>query len=337
MVTIPLAFYLVMIELAIGSFLVLFALDVRNDTSINFVRFQGVLYLLLFTLLAWGTLNGFANTGLLQGSHLHLDYGWLRLQGPLLLWFMLLQIPYNLLVVITPKAPQSDGEGFSPENIRRLRWLRLACGAAVCAVGLADLLAVGMGYRGIAAGVLGGAPTVLAFMAGALSLGGVSTAMLLGHWYLNTPTASGKPLEFATSLTIIGIVAQIVFGVLGGASTYVKSPAAVTIAPPQTVVQVAPHPVIQRIILPQTIAAPTPAPTPSVPSPVPSGVKFNNAILAVLEYLLGFGLPLGLSIIALYLERGRSFQSATGMLYIAVVFAFFGEILARSLFLQPLL
>ncbi len=34
------------------------------------------------------------------------------------------------------------------------------------------------------------------------------TAMLLGHWYLNTPTASGKPLEFVTMLTLGALVLE---------------------------------------------------------------------------------------------------------------------------------
>ncbi len=105
MPTIPIAFYLVMLELSIGSFLVLFALDVRNDTSINFVRFQGVLYLFLFTLLTWGTLNGFASTALLRdGFKFNLDFRYLQWQSPLLLWFMLLQVPYNVVLLVAKQA-----------------------------------------------------------------------------------------------------------------------------------------------------------------------------------------------------------------------------------------
>ena len=282
MLTIPIAFYLVMLELSIGSFLVLFALDARNDTSIGFVRFQGVLYLILFTLLTWATLNGFANTTLLRDSlKFNLDYRWLHYQGPLLFWFMILQIPYNALLLFAKD--------------RRLA--RLLVGGLVAALGFADLLVVGIGFHAIAAGVLGGLPTVAAFVAGALSLGGVSTAMLLGHWYLNTPTASGKPLEFATMLTIIGILAQITFGLLGGPVTYVKPTA--TAAPP-TISAVTAQPVIERVVLPRTVTSPTPSPTatPGAPSAVPSGVRFNSLTLAILEYLIGFGLPLVLSLIA---------------------------------------
>ena len=37
------------------------------------------------------------------------------------------------------------------------------------------------------------------------------TAMLLGHWYLNTPTASGRPLEFSTTLTLVGQALEAVY------------------------------------------------------------------------------------------------------------------------------
>jgi hypothetical protein len=288
---IPFAFFLVMLELAVGSHLVLYALDVRNvirkDTSFNFFRFQAILYLVLFSLLAWATQNGFATPHQLRADGFNLDFGWLNYQPAALGWFLLFQLVY-FISMLTPTW-----------HIARL----IAGGLATVAGGLC-LLSDGMGLRGVAAAHLGGAFTVAAFMLGALALGGVSTAMLLGHWYLNTPTASGKPLEFATMLTIGGTALQIVCGLLSGPVTYHASQAA------------------------RHVAGAT---------PVPHGVSFSTPILILLEYLLGLGVPLALGGISLYLERDRSFQSATGMLYIAVVFTFFGEILARGLFLRPLI
>ena len=316
MQTIPLAFFIVMLELSIGSFLVLFALDVRNDTSINFVRFQAVLYLLLFTLLAWFTMQGFATVGLLRSIGYKLDYSWLQYQGGTFLWFLLLQIPYNILLYV-----------------KRGRGARLVVGGASAALGTFCLVAVGMGYRPIEAGTLGGALTVLGFISGALAVGGVSTAMLLGHWYLNTPTATGKPLEFATLLTIGGIVLQIAFGIFAGGTTYVAPPPLHAAAVTQTT-----HTTTVAQITTRAVAT-TPTPTGGTTTPtsaVPHGVQFNTLTLIILEYLVGLGIQLVLSIISFRLERERSFQSATGMLYIAVVFAFFGEVLARNLFLQPL-
>lgn len=326
MQTIPLAFFIVMLELSIGSYLVLYALDIRNDTSINFVRFQAVLYLVLFTLLAWATEVGFASAPLLKSIGYTLDYRWLDIQGPTLGWFLILQAAYAVLLVR-----------------RSWRVARLIAGGGAAVLGTLCLFSVGMGYRSIEAAHLAGALTVLGFITGALALGGVSTAMLLGHWYLNTPTASGKPLEFATALTIAGIALQIVFGLFAGNVTYAH-PASTTHVATSAIVAKYNLSTAHALDATQSARAhivavvPTPVAGAKPPaSSVPHGVQFNTLTLVLLEYIVGLGIPLALSIIAFNLERDRSFQSATGMLYIAVVFAFFGEVLARNLFLQPLI
>ncbi len=317
MQTIPIAFYLVMIELAIGSFVMLVALDARGGTTVNFLRTQTAIYLLLFTLIAWATLQAFDTARHLRADGYHLDFTWLARQEPAVLWFMLLQIAYLVLLVVS----------------KDWRVGRLVVGGLACALGIFALVAIGMGLRPIADVTLGGAFTAAGFLTGALALGGVSTSMLLGHWYLNTPTASGKPLEFATMLTIAGMALQIGFLVLSGPSHYVAAPA---------------HATAQAATVTVAIAAPKALATQATPtaqatggqsapaSPVPHGVRFNTITLVVIGVLLGLA-SLAVSGIALYLERERSFQSATGMLYIAVVLAFFAEILGRALFLRPLI
>lgn len=315
---IPLAFYLIMLEFAVGSCVALYALEARRDSSIGFVQLQAFLNLAFFSLLAWLTMRGFATAHQIKLDGFNLDFAWLNWMEPLLNWFLILQIPYAIL------------------TFTKRFTLRMVVGGITTLVGVACLFVTAMSLRGIADAHLAGAFTVAAFLAGALGLGGVGTAMLLGHWYLNTPTASGKPLEFATTLTIIGIVAQIAFGLLAGPVTYIH-PTTTALAPPITksihtgIAQPAPQ------LAPLATTTPTPTSVTTVKSPVPHGVTFNNTILLLLEYALGLGFPLILSGIALKLVKERSFQSATGMLYIAVVFVFFGEILARGLFLQPLI
>jgi hypothetical protein len=294
MLVIPLAFYLVILELAVGSFVTLYALDVRNDSSINFVRFQAWLYLLLFTLLAWATLRGFTTATQLRADSFHFDFPWLARQEPALLWFMLAQLVYAIVSLI-----------------QGARIARLIAGGIALALGLFTLFSVAMGLRVISDARLGGAPTVAGFLMGALSLGGVSTAMLLGHWYLNTPKASGKPLEFATGLTIIGLVAEMILFLLAGPVTYSTH---------------------GGTALASLVTAGSTTPV----SPVPHGVTFPTPALIVIGIVLGLG-AVGLTALALRLERERSFQSATGMLYLAVVLTFFAEILGRALFLRPLL
>jgi len=58
--------------------------------------------------------------------------------------------------------------------------------------------------------------------------------------------------------------------------------------------------------------------------------------LGWLRILVGFILPLVLGGLAWKLVRDRSFQSATGMLYLVVVCALAGEAMARGLFLMGL-
>src|SRR5262249_35408784 len=114
--------------------------------------------------------------------------------------------------------------------------IRFAVGALAGLAGLAALFAVGMAYRTLADAHLGGAFVVLAFLAGGVALGGVMTAMLLGHWYLNTPTASGRPLEFVTSLLVGALIAELAFSLLMGPSTARPNPAAQRL-PPGTTIQ----------------------------------------------------------------------------------------------------
>jgi hypothetical protein len=317
----PLSFFLVMLETAIGSFIVLFMLDVygsikttqvmatanakaapaapvsadeeaaespqalstaqaekRVGVTKGFLIFQGLLYLLLALLTFWfGSV--FATTSVFDGvkgfyQQYPLDRPWLAYQFTPLLVFMGLLLVYNVLLWL---------------NLRFARWV---VGGLACLAGFAELLVIGMAYRPLAAESLGGALTVASVVVGALALGGVLTAMLLGHWYLNTPTASGKPLEFATLVMLIGLGLEFLF------SFFIHST--------------------------------VPAGLPQLGTP-----PISASGLSIIRFIFGFIFTLGLGALAYRLTRGRSFQSATGMLYLAVAFAFTGEIMARGLFFLP--
>ncbi len=49
---------------------------------------------------------------------------------------------------------------------------------------------------------------LLALPLGALALGGVNAAMLLGHWYLVTPKTSAAPLQRASLIVLVAVVLQ---------------------------------------------------------------------------------------------------------------------------------
>jgi DMSO reductase anchor subunit len=320
----PLSFFLVMLETAIGSYIVLFLLDIyggmkvarlieqakkvlppgtassedaeekpveepsktlseaqaarRAGVTKGFLVFQGLLYLILALLTYWfGSV--FATPAVFQefkGFYLQypLERSWLNYQLIPLLIFMGLLLVYNVLLWA---------------NRRLARWV---VGSLAGAAGLAELLVIGMAYRPLAAQSLDGAFTVASFFVGALALGGVLTAMLLGHWYLNTPTASGKPLEFATLLMLVGLTLELLFSFF--IHTTIPSGLAESGNPP-----------------------------------------ISADVLNVIRFIFGFVFALGLGILAFLLTRGRSFQSATGMLYLAVAFAFTGEIMTRGLFFLP--
>ena len=332
----PRALFIVLLELTVGSFVSLFLLDLRGDTSRSFVKFQGVLYV-VFGVLTLLAMNAFASPEIVRGDGL--DDAWVRAQGPLALLFTVLLVPWNILLFSDrpPAAEQGKkarlAKGQRPPLTTRAR-VRLALGALTALVGLAALFAVGMAYRTLASAHLGGAFVVLSFLAGGVAIGGVMTAMLLGHWYLNTPTASGKPLEFVTALMLGAIAAELAFTLLIGPSTARPNPNAQVVAP-GTVIQTNGGTV--------TVTTPTPASTAQPGTEQPPAQQtvrqtpLGTDAMVWLQYLMGLIAPGILAGVALYLTRGRSFQSATGMLYLAVGFIFIGEVLGRGLLLLPVL
>ena len=345
MQVLPLALFLVMLELTIGSFVTLYLLDLRGDTSRGFVVFQGVLYLVFGGL----TLLALANFGTLtHPGDYGLDAAWIARQGPITLAFTLLMIPWNVL--LWRDRPPADAKPAKKaprepitERLRRapnLRRARFGIGALAALAGIAALFVVAMGYRTLAASRLDGAFVVVAFLAGGIALGGVMTAMLLGHWYLNTPTASGKPLEFTTALLLGALALELFASLLIGPATANTHLQTTTVAPGTTITAGSGG---------ITIATATPGPA-ATATATGAGEKQQGQSIAQqetrqaplglgamtwLQFIMGLLAPLALGAVALYLTRGRSFQSATGMLYLCVSFVFIGEILGRGLLLWP--
>src|SRR5205807_9106257 len=97
-----------------------------------------------------------------------------------------------------------------------VRVLRLLSGVATVVAGLATLFVMAMIYRPLAGSAFGGVFLVLSFFAAAFALGGVMTAMWLGHWYLVTPALSERPLLFSTTVVLVAILAQAVFSLASG-------------------------------------------------------------------------------------------------------------------------
>jgi len=319
--TLPLVLFIIMSEVSIGAFTVLFVLDCRSEVKRSFLITYGLIYIVL-TGLTYLFQQSFSTPALLN-TFTQLDKAWIGLLALPLLLFLLLMLPYNLLLWLDKQAGVSDKkEEHKQSGPSTVRLLRLGLGGLTVLAGLITLFVLAMIYRPLASANAGGVFTVASFFAAALALGGVMTAMWLGHWYLVTPALSEKPLLFATTLVLLGVLAQIIFAVTAGpTTTYARPSTAPTVTATATT----------------TIPGATPTPAESIkPANAPVATPLSAAVIGWLHILVSFVMPLLLGGLAWKLIRDRSFQSATGMLYLVVVLALAGEAMARGLFLMGL-
>src|SRR5579885_1025642 len=335
--TLPLVLFIVLAELTVGAFGLLYALDVRNEVKRNFLVLYGIIYLFLAGLTLLFQQN--FSTPELLATFPQLDKAWIPYETAPLVAFLLLLIPYNVFLWLDKKAGVEQAKGQPIEAGERegeqvqkrgstMRTLRLVSGGGAVLAGIFTLAVMALIYRPLSDAVFGGVFTVAEFFAAALALGGVMTAMWLGHWYLVTPALTEKPLQFAVTVVLAAILAQGVFTFAGGPIT----PAASTVPPAATSVKA--QPTATAVI---TAATPTPTSGTQVkPSNVPVVTPLSVEAIGWLRIAVGLVLPLILSALAWKLIRDRSFQSATGMLYLVVVMALAGECLARGLFLMGL-
>ena len=327
LLTLPLILFIVMTELSIGAFTVLYLLDWRNQVKRSFLVTYAIIFLILTGLTVLVQQN-FSTPELLNTFAL-LDKAWTGYLPLPLLLFLLLMLPYTILLWLDKKAgvegkkkaEEEEGEGTRRSS---LRLLRLVSGGLAVLAGLVTLFVLGMIFRPLATSGLAGAIIVGSFFASALALGGVLTAMWLGHWYLVTPALSEKPLQFATTLVLVGVLAQLAFTFTGG-SAIAASQSSNTAKPAVTATATS------------AVSAATPAPRAQVkPTDVPVVTPLSTNAISWLRILVAFVLPLVLLGFILKLIHDRSFQSATGMLYLVVVLTLAGEAMARGLFLMGL-
>jgi len=316
-----------MTELSVGAFSVLFLLDWRNQVKRSFLVTYTIIYVVLTVLTVLFQQN-FSYPALLNTFTL-LDKAWTGYLSLPLLLFLLLMFLYSVLLWLDKRAGVDGKSKKGEEEIvtRRstLRILRLISGSLTVLAGVVALFVLGMIFRPLASTGLAGALVVGSFFASALALGGVMTAMWLGHWYLVTPALSEKPLQFATTLVLIGVLAQVVFSFTGGFSTVAHSQPSNTVITTNTPGST------------PAVSAATPAPNSQVkPSGAPVVTPLSKDVIGWLRILVAFVLPLILLGFILKLIHDRSFQSATGMLYLVVVLALAGEAMARGLFLAGL-
>ncbi len=331
--TLPLVLFIVMAEVSVGAVGVLVFLDWRNEVKRGFLTSYAFIYLVLAGLTYWFQ-QYFATPDLLN-SYTVLDKGWTStLSLPLLLFFLLL-IPYGFFLLLdkTAGVDEPEGEDLSDKEERgavvpqrrssRVRILRLLSGGATVLAGLITLFVIAMIFRPLGGNGIGGVFTIASFFAAAFALGGVMTAMWLGHWYLVTPALSERPLQFSTTVVLVAVLAQVIFALAAGPTLLFGGTQAA------------------HSSRPAVVATPTPASPPATDGSVKPVGTVQVAPLSVdaigwIRILVGFVMPLVLGGLAWKLVHDRSFQSATGMLYLIVVCALAGEAMARGLFLVHL-
>lgn len=188
--SLPLVIFTLMLEISCGTFLVLLPTDFAGETGRNFLVTCG--------------LTSLATAGLARLTQGTVDFGlglqtypadaaWAGFQDFCLTLLIIALVIYNLMVWV------------GTDRARRVVGI-LAAVAAVL-----TLFADAMLYRGT---YLGGWIAPFSFFAGAAAVGSVMTGMLLGHWYLVTPTMSVAPLNRINTFFFWSLIAQAVLVII---------------------------------------------------------------------------------------------------------------------------
>lgn len=185
--TLPLVLAVVLVELAVGGTFVTWFLERRGEAPGGFLKLVAAV-----DALAAAAAVGLA-PALPRGDaaeRVGLDAGPLASFGQTL---ALVAILMTVQLAFT----------FVPARILRNVGAILAMAAGLLALGVATLARPSSDLLGLLLGLIA-APL------GALALGGLDGAMLLGHWYLVTPKLSTGPLRNASLIVVAAIVLQLV-------------------------------------------------------------------------------------------------------------------------------
>ena len=185
MESLPLVLYTSLIEVVVGTFAVLILTDFRGEMGRGFLASVG-LTVLAVAFCARLSLSGI-DFGRGQELYPGIDLAWNGFQDFCLNATLILLLLYNIMV------------GLGTDRARRI------VGVVAVAAGLLTLFAVSMLYRG---NYLGGWIAPFSFFLGAASVGTVQTGMLLGHWYLVTPSLTVAPLARINRLFLYALLGQ---------------------------------------------------------------------------------------------------------------------------------
>jgi len=188
--TLPLVLAVVLVELAIGGTFVSWFMERRGEAPGGFLKLvAGVNALAAAAALGLAPTVPRGEAAALVG----LDPGPLSSLGQALALLAILTVLQLVLTFIPARFPRNIG-GI------------LTMAAGVLTLGVATVSRT----AAATADIFG---LVLAFSApplGALALGGLNGAMLLGHWYLVTPKLSTGPLRNASLIVVVAVALQLV-------------------------------------------------------------------------------------------------------------------------------
>lgn len=182
--TLPYAFFLLVAEFAVGSIVVLAALEVRGTVPLGYIKVCGgtTLVAAVLALALALTLPVVSEVG-----------GYPLAAG----WFL----PARLMLALLTLASSAYNVVAYQGSARAHRWLALLAAIA----GVLTLALIGAIFERPTWGYAG---TLGSLVAGSLSLGTVTLSMILGHWYLVNPRLSEKPLNELTLALLLVLVFQ---------------------------------------------------------------------------------------------------------------------------------
>jgi hypothetical protein len=201
--SLPLVLYTSLLEVVVGTFAILMLTDFRGELGRGFLSSVG-LTVLVVAACARLSLSGI-DFGRGQELYPGIDLAWNGFQDTFLTITLILLVVYNLMV------------GLGTDKARRVS------GVVALVAACLTLFAVAMLYRG---SYLGGLIAPFSFFLGAASVGTVLTGMLLGHWYLVTPSLTVAPLARINQLFFYALIGQLVL-VIVNAGPWVSNSLAV--------------------------------------------------------------------------------------------------------------
>ena len=265
MLAIPLITLQALVEVAVGGMVALFITDVTRLVTRGFIASTGVVLLLIGTL---GVVAEFFLPDPSAFTDHAVNRAWIVPSTRLTAIFMGLFLLYLVAVYLRPPV------------------LHVAIGLIATSAGLASTIASAYVFPTPGWGPYG---TAISFLLSALTIGTVTTAMLLGHWYLVVPNLSTRPLFILLGVLAGGLILQ---AILAGVALLALAGHG-GVAPRQDV------------------------------------VYGGFSITFWMHVGVGIALPLVITALALQSTRLRSLMSATGLLYVAVVLTLVGQVTGK--------